>query len=222
LPRRFDVESLPDPASVTPNTAYFMVCNVVLIVVLIGYFLAPFLGLEPYVIAFAACAVLTLAGTLTGRVHLRNVPEIAWDIFPFVVGLFIAVQGLENLGIVSGSSDLLAGMKPGSPGKLFTAAFATAIGSNIANNLPAALIARSVLLRSHAHMETVLAALIGVNVGSMITPFGSLATMLVLAFARRERQEVRTGDLMLLGLWAVPAILILTVLALSLSFSLVR
>jgi arsenical pump membrane protein len=89
------------------------------------------------------------------------------------------------------------------------------------NNLPAALIARSVLLRSHAHMGTVLAALIGADVGPMVTPFGSLATMLVLAFARRDGEEVRTRELVMLGLWAVPVIVISTTLALSISFALV-
>lgn len=90
------------------------------------------------------------------------------------------------------------------------------------NNLPAALIARSVLLRSHAHIGTVLASLIGANVGPMITPFGSLATMLVLAFARRDGQEVHAGELVRLGLWAVPVIVVLTTLALALTFALVR
>jgi arsenical pump membrane protein len=113
-------------------------------------------------------------------------------------------------------------MSPGSPQKLLAAAGATALASNIVNNLPAALIARSVLLSAHAHKGTVLAALIGSNVGPMITPFGSLATMLVLAFARREGEEVRTGQLVLLGLWAVPVIVVLTSLSLALTFALVR
>jgi Na+/H+ antiporter NhaD/arsenite permease-like protein len=56
----------------------------------------------------------------------------------------------------------------------------------------------------------------------MITPFGSLATMLVLAFARRDGVEVRAGRLVLLGLWAVPVLLVLTTLTLALSFALVR
>jgi Na+/H+ antiporter NhaD/arsenite permease-like protein len=56
----------------------------------------------------------------------------------------------------------------------------------------------------------------------MITPFGSLATMLVLAFARRDGEEVRIGRLVLLGLWAVPVIVVLTTLALAFTFSLVR
>ena len=222
LPNRFEIEALPEPASVVPHRTYFLTCIGVLMAVLVCYFLAPLMGLEPYVFAFAASGVLALAAMLSGRVQVGAVREIAWDVFPFVIGLFIAVQGLENLGIVAASSTWLAEMKPGSAEKLLTTAAATALASNLMNNLPAALIARSVLLRSHAHMGTVLAALVGTNVGPMVTPFGSLATMLVLAFARRDGEEVRTGELVLLGLWAVPVIVVITVLALALTFAFVR
>jgi Na+/H+ antiporter NhaD/arsenite permease-like protein len=70
-------------------------------------------------------------------------------------------------------------------------------------------------------MGIVLAALIGANVGPMVTSFGSLATMLVLAFARRNGEEVHTGELAMLGLWAVPLIVVFAVLAFALSFTLV-
>ena len=222
LTSRFEGESLPDPASVVPNHSFFVVCIAVLASVLVCYFLAPLMGLEPYVFAFAASGVLAIAGLLAGRVQVRAVLELSWDLFPFVIGLFIAVQGLENLGILDMSSAWLAKMRPGSPPQLLTAAGATAFASNVVNNLPAALIARSVLLRSHAHMSTVLAALVGADVGPMITPFASLATMLVLAFARRDGVEVRAGQLVLLGLWAVPVIVVLTTLTLALCFVPVR
>ena len=222
LPARFGSESLPDPASVVPNRFYFICCIAILTAVLICYFLAPLMGLEPYVFAFAASAMLAIAGLLAGRVQVRTALELSWDLFPFVMGLFIAVQGLENLGIVDLSSGWLTPMRPGSPEKLLTAAGATALASNIANNLPAALIARSVLLRSNAHTGTILASLVGADVGPMITPFGSLATMLVLALARRDGVEVPAGRLVLLGLWAVPVIVVLTTLTLALSFALVQ
>jgi arsenical pump membrane protein len=106
-------------------------------------------------------------------------------------------------------------MRPGSPGKLLAAAGATAFASNIMNNLPAALIARSVLLASHAHTGTVLASLVGADVGSMITPFGSLATMLVLTLARSEGEDVRAGNFVMFGLWATPVIVVATALALT-------
>jgi hypothetical protein len=70
-----------------------------------------------------------------------------------------------------------------------------------------------------AVLGTVLAALIGAGVGPMITPFGSLATMLALGFARREGVEVPTGRLITLGLWAVPIILVLTTFALAATFA---
>jgi arsenical pump membrane protein len=222
LPSAFSSESLPEAASVVPNRAYFFVCMAVLAAVLAGYFLAPLVGLEPYVFAFAACAVLLLAGMATGRVHVRMVRELAWDLFPFVIGLFVAVQGLENLGMVGIAAGGLAKMSPGSPQMLLATAGATAFASNMVNNLPAALIARSVLAGAHAQTGTVLAALIGTNAGPMIMPFGSLATMLVFALARRDGQEVRTGQLALLGLWAVPVIVVLSTLSLSLTFALVR
>jgi arsenical pump membrane protein len=104
-------------------------------------------------------------------------------------------------------------MGPGSPEQLLAAAGATAFASNIMNNLPAALIARSVLVGSHADTGAVLAALVGADVGPMVKPFGSLATMLVLALARREGEDVRTGALVMFGLWAAPVIVVATVLA---------
>ena len=222
LPNRFDGESLPEPASVVPNRAYFLACVTVLVIVLIGYFLAPLWALEPYVIAFAGSGVLVIAGAATGRVRIRAAGELSWGLFPFVVGLFVAVQGLENLGIVPASARWLEHIRQGSPGQLFAAAGLTAFASNIMNNLPAALIARSVLLASHARTGTVLASLVGADVGPLITPFGSLATMLVLALARSEGEEVRAGKFVMLGLWATPVIVLATALALTICMALVR
>jgi arsenical pump membrane protein len=222
LPTRFDGESLPDAASVVPSHAYFVACVTVLSVVLAGYFVAPRVGVEPYAVAFAGSALLAVAGAATGRVALGAMGEVSWGVFPFVVGLFIAVKGLENLGLVAAASGYLARMTPESPGTLLAVAGATAVGSNLMNNLPAALIARSVLLASHAGMAAVLAALVGADVGPMVTPFGSLATMLVLTLAQREGEGVRAGRLVVLGLWAVPVIVITTTLALYTAFVLVR
>ncbi len=215
LPERFDGEALPEPRSVVPHHGYFVACVAVLIVVLVGYFLAPLAGIEPYVVAFASCAVLGVAGAVTKRVRFGAVLELSWGVFPFVVGLFIAVRGLENLGIVARTSAWLGHMRPGSVHKLLAVAAATTLASNVMNNLPAALVARSVLVSSHAHTGTVLAALVGADVGAMITPFGSLATMLVFALARREGEEVDGMRMALLGAWAAPLIVVSSTLTLA-------
>ena len=222
LPKRFDDTSLPDPMSVVPSRAYFSACVVVLGVVLVGYFVAPLLGVEAYVIAFAGCGVLTVAGAATKRVQVRDLAEISWGVFPFVIGLFIAVQAIENLGIVTIASDWLERLPPGSPAKLLVASAVTAFASNLMNNLPTALIARSILVAAHADTATMLATLVGADVGPMITPFGSLATMLVFALARRAGEEVQPAKTLLLGLWTVPIIVLATTLSVLLVFSVFR
>jgi arsenical pump membrane protein len=213
LQESFEASALPMPASVVPSRGYFLASAIVLAIVLVGYFVAPLAGLEVYVVAFAGCAVLAVVGVTTGRLRLRLLGELSWSVFPFVVGLFITVRGLENLGIVDAASTWLRRAPP-SASTTFQVATATALAANLVNNLPAALIARSVLLAASAHPRVVLAALVGADAGPMITPFGSLATMLVLALARRDGVEVRTGSLVVFGLWAVPLIVLATTLVL--------
>jgi arsenical pump membrane protein len=222
LPDRFEGDTLADPASVVASRPYFIACVVALGAVLVGYFLAPLAGLEPYIIAFAGAGALAIAAAVTGRVHPGAVREFSWGIFPFVVGLFIAVRGLENLGLADVSASWLAKMRPGSPEKLLTAAGATAIASNVMNNLPAALIMQNVLQASHAQQGSVLAALVGADVGPIVIPFGSLATMLVIECARREREEVHPGRLVAFGAWAAPVLVVVTTLALSLTLRVAR
>lgn len=217
LPQVFEARSLPAPASVVPHRSYFRTCVAVLALVLLGYFLAPLAGLEPYVVAFAGAAVLGAAGAVTGRVRLADAGELAWGVFPFVMGLFVCVRGLENLGLAAASSGWVARLAPGSTVSLLATAAATALASNVVNNLPAALIARPLLDHAHASPATVLAALVGTDVGPMITPFGSLATMLVLALARREGLDPPVGRLIALGAWTTPLILAATTLALALA-----
>ena len=216
LPKNFESAVLPEPASVVPNRRYFVACAIVLGVVLAGYFVAPPFGIEAYFVAFAGCAVLLVVGVTTGSVRPRAFAGLAWGVFPFVVGLFIAVRGLENLGLVGAASAWLRHAPPNTLTALQVSG-ATTLAANVINNLPAALIARSVLSAANAHSTTVLSALIGADVGPMITPFGSLATMLVLALARQAGVQVNGRSLLVFGLWAAPLIVITTTLTLLVS-----
>ena len=219
LPRSFEVASLPDPESVIPSRSYFLTCVVVLGLVLVGYFVAPLFGVEAYVVAFAGSFALFAAGLVTGRVHPKALGELSWGVFPFVIGLFIAVRGLENLGVVELCSRWLVRLGPGSVPQLFASAGATALASNVTNNLPAALLARSVLLGSHTPISAALAALIGADAGSIVTPFGSLATMLVLAIASQEGVPVPLGRVMLIAALTALAVVLMGTLTLAVTLS---
>ncbi len=200
----FELVALERPSSVVPHRGYFRLCIAVLAVVLVGYFLCPLAGLEPYVVAFAGCGVLLVAGAATQRLQWSATREIAWDVFPFVVGLFVAVRGLENLGVGTIASSWLSRIPAGSVWAMLAEAGGAALASNVINNLPAALMARGILDASHASQLDALATLIGTDVGAIVTPFGSLATMLVIGIARREGHELRAAKVVTIGALLAP------------------
>lgn len=212
----FAVSKLPPLDGVVRHRGYFRVCVIVLGGVLGGYFVAPLFDLEPYVVAFAGVAILAIAGAATQQVRVQAIREMSWSVFPLVIGLFVAVQGLENLGIVGPAAAWLA-RQGGHPAlQLGAVAGATTVASNVMNNLPAALLARSTLAAAHADPRLALAALAGADVGALLMPLGSLATILVLTLARKAGAELPVRALIKLALWMTPLILLATVLPLLL------
>lgn len=169
----------------------------VLLAVLVGYFVAAAVGIEPYVVAFAGALVLAIVG----KTPLRACRELAWGVFPLAIGLFVAVRAVENLGI---------------PKPAFTpwlAAGATTVASNLANNLPVALLAKGMITEP----RTAYAALVGTDIGALILPFGSLATLLVLNLARKHDAAVPAKTLIAISLWVTPIVVAATVLSLYLT-----
>ncbi len=188
-----------EPADAIPHPGYFRATVAVLVVALVGYLVAPLFALEPYVVAFAASAVLALAGALAGRIRVSAIRDVSWGVVPFVIGLFVVVQGLEGLGLARAAARLVEHAPGGDVGRTLTATGLAAVASNLVNNLPATLVARSALVallgRSGAGAgggegTLVYATLVGTNVGPNVVPFGSLATVLVLTVARERGVRV--------------------------------
>ncbi len=209
----FALSKLPPIDGVIAHRGYFRVCAAVLGLVLAGYFIAPVFDVEPYVVAFGGVLVLIIAGAVTGQVRARAATELSWGVFPLVLGLFVAVQGLENLGIVAPAAHWLSSQAHPTV-QLGAVAGSTAVAANLMNNLPAALLARATLAAAHGDPRLALAALAGADVGCMLTPLGSLATILVLTLARRDNAELPLRTLLAITLWMTPLILLATVLPL--------
>ncbi|MBF6059692.1 arsenic transporter [Nocardia terpenica] len=154
----------------------------------------PVVGDRIGLAATAAAAVAVAAFAILDRAALRW-SLIPWQLLIFVVGLFLVVPTLGRWGL----SDLmhaLIGTDPGAAGA-FRAAAAGAGLADVANNLPAYTAGEAVV--PVANRNQLLALLIGTNVGSVVTPWASLATLLCLEFCRTHgvrvpmRRFVATG-----------------------------
>ncbi|MGZ6826287.1 MAG: ArsB/NhaD family transporter, partial [Mycobacteriales bacterium] len=148
-------------------------------------------------VAWAATASAVVAALASGRAHLRW-RLVPWRLVLLVLGLFLVVEAVGPLGLDTVLRDGL-----GSP---LRTAFVAAGGANLVNNLPAYLAVERVV--PHGQL---LSLLLGVNLGPLVLPWGSLATLL---WAERCRARgVRVGWLRfgLAGAVLVPLLLLATV-----------
>ncbi|MBH0779464.1 ArsB/NhaD family transporter [Nocardia bovistercoris] len=154
----------------------------------------PILG-ERVEFAAAAAALIALAAFAVLDRSALTFSLIPWRLLVFVVGLFLVVPTLSRHGLDDVMRGLI-GADPGAAGA-YRAAGAGAALSNIANNLPAYTAGEAVVPEQNRNQ--LLALLIGTNVGPVITPWASLATLLCLEFCRSHgvriplSRFVRTG-----------------------------
>ncbi len=144
--------------------------------------------------ALAAALLAIAAFAVVDRSALR-LSLIPWRLLIFVVGLFLVVPTLGRLGL-SPLMHSLIGADSGAAGA-FRAAAAGAGLSNVANNLPAYTAGEAVIPEGN-HLQ-LLALLIGTNLGSVVTPWASLATLLCLEFCRGHGVRVPIGRFVAAG-----------------------
>ncbi|WP_067462683.1 SLC13 family permease [Actinomadura macra] len=151
-------------------------------------------GIQLGVAATAAAAVAVGAFVVRDRSALRPA-LIPWQLMVFVTGLFLVVPTLERYGLDEAMRSLVGG-DDGVVGAL-RAAFAGAGLSNVLNNLPAYVAGESAVPASNK--DQLLSLLIGTNVGPVITPWGSLATLLWFEWCRRWDVRVPMRKFVLTG-----------------------
>lgn len=160
--------------------------------------------------ALAAAAVL-LAVFAWRRPAVLRWSMVPWRPLMLTVGLFMLMEALHAHGL----TDLLAGVAGAGDSlpALLQLAGVGAGAANAANNLPAYL-ALEPVAGSPARLA---ALLIGVNLGPLVSPWASLATLLWHERLRVLNVPIRWGGFALAGLVAVALTVPLAVLALWLA-----
>lgn len=179
-----------------------------------GFAVASALGTDPAWVAAAGAAVLAVRAlarrhtTPAAIVRSADPPFLA-----FVLALGVVVRAVVDNGL---GDALDAALPDGTtlPALLGVAGLA-ALLANLINNLPAVL--ALVPLAAPSGPGSVLAVLLGVNIGPNLTYAGSLATLLWRRIAHHHDHDVRLREFTLLGLLTVPAALLASTVALWVS-----
>lgn len=209
VPRRF---TIPEQPFLPPIDRWFSVAAASLTLTLIGLLGFGFAGWPLAFPALAGAALIASAGFILRRLKVRDVvSDVSWPVFVFVIGMFLVVRGFETAWLEDFSLPL-----PGTPGGALVAMTAiTAVGSNVVNNVPMAVLALSVMPNEAGLMGEALAygVVIGANIGPVLTTYGSLATMLWLTQLRRRGLSVTTREYVRVAMITTPIVLLTTTLA---------
>jgi len=177
----------PEPAADAPLLRRTAVVVTLLLVALVS-------GAPVWVPATVAAVVL-LVVTARRRPGTVGPGLVPWSLLLFASGLFLAAEALQEAGLRALLAQGLLGAGP------WTFAAAGALGANVVDNLPAYLL----LEPAAAHDPRLLVALlIGVNAGALVTPWASLATLLWHRALVRAGLDVPWGRYALLGLVVAP------------------
>jgi len=220
-------EAMPAPEEAIAHRAFFRYVLAVLALVAVAYVAASARGWPLSFVALAGGAALLAGGLAWGRIDLRRLGrEISWSLFPFVAGVLVVVQGVENAGLTARLGHLflsLAGQHPLQAA--LAGAFGSALTCNLVNNVPTMMLLRSALRSLSTAAPAVERALVystilGCDLGPNVTTIGSLATILWLLILQRKGLKVRPLDYFKIGIVVTPLMLLAGAIAIGVAASL--
>jgi len=180
----------------------------------VGYIVAAFVGLLPWLVTFAGGVVLAILGLVGRRIAIRELVQVQPpSLYAFVIGLALVVRACDVAGLLGflGRAVEQAGSAGGIVG-LLAVTFGTALGTNLVNNWTMALAISGPLQRADASDDVVAGSMLGADIGPNLSVVGSLATLIWLTEVRRGGLAVSSGTYLRIGaITTIPVILTATV-----------
>jgi arsenical pump membrane protein len=224
---RFDLKRLPSPEESIKHPAYFRYTCAVLLLVALAYVVASATRFPLSPVALSGALLLAGGALAWRRPLLRDLGKhISWPIFGFIAGMFIVVRAVETTGLTAQFGQLLLHLAGNSNfGAVMVGTAGSALGTNLVNNVPMAVILTSALHSvQHAPLSVqqgfLAASIFGCDLGPNLTTVGSLATVLWLLILRQRNIDVSGLDYFKVGIVVTPLMLLIGALTIWLMLSL--
>jgi arsenical pump membrane protein len=210
----FDIDHLPTSEKAIKHQPYFRYTLWVLAFIAPSYVLASAFQFPLSIVAIAG-ALLLLCGALFWKrtTLLESGKSISWSIFGFIAGMFVVVRAIEDTGLTIKLGNLLLRLSRGTSfGAVMVGTAGSALGTNLINNVPMAVVMNS-SLGSVQHVAPAIrngfiaATMFGCDLGPNLTTVGSLATILWLLILRQRGVDVSGLDYFKVGVMVTPVML---------------
>ena len=211
----FDIQRLPSAEQAAKHKAYFRYTCCVLAAVAVAYVIASAIQLPLSLVALSGAVLLLIGGLAWRRTSLRQTASrISWSIFGFIAGMFVVVRAIEDTGLTTMFGNWLIHLSGATSfGAVMVGTAGAALGTNLINNVPMAVVMVSAL-GGIQHASPVIqhgfiaATIFGCDLGPNLTTVGSLATVLWLLILRQRNVDVSGLDYFKVGVVVTPLMLL--------------
>ena len=113
---------------------------------------------------------------------VNSIKRLPYQLFPFVMSMFIIVSALNAQGISSKIAEFL-----GNNNTTWTYGFSSYLFANVINNIPMSILYSNLVetLVGEAYTHAVYATIIGSNIGAFLTPIGALAGIMFVSLVNK-------------------------------------
>jgi arsenical pump membrane protein len=211
----FDLGHLPTAEKAVKHRDYFRYTLGVLVLVAPSYVFASAFQFPLSVVAVTGMLLLLVGALFWKRTTLLEACKgISWSIFGFIAGMFVVVRAIEDTGLTLKLGKLLLHLSGGTSfGAVMVGAFGSALGTNLINNVPMAVVMNSSLgsIQNAApaiRNGFVAATMFGCDLGPNLTTVGSLATIIWLLILRQRNVDVSGLAYFKVGVVVTPLMLL--------------
>lgn len=208
---RKEKEAIPKVAGRTKVTDY--VPTVLLVGTILLLIVASFIPNKPNETNGLICCAMLVIGLISNFIKKRNLSaivsplkEIDFQTLGLLVGLFLMIGGISNMGVIDAAAGLLAKAGDGNVFMLYTIiVWASVLISAFIDNIPyvATMIPVISGMANQLGIDPTplfFGLLSGATLGGNITPIGASANIAGIGILRKEGYEVKNADFFKIGI----------------------
>lgn len=198
----------------------FRVCIGIVVFIRAGYFLAEQFGIHMEIVAITGVVLMLAVRWYRTRSGLKDVvTQTPWHILLFAFSIYIIVDSLHRAGMTAWITDFTGPIAAnGNASLIAVSGLLLTVLSNLFNNLPSVMIGTFAVTDLHLsdaqlHLAY-LANILGSDIGALLTPIGTLATLIWMYILRTHHIRVSWKQYMKVTFIVIPISLIISLFSL--------
>jgi len=221
IPHTFDGNKLAEPLSAIKDMKLFKLSWLFIAILLLAYFGSEFVQVPVSFIALSAAMIMLVVSRKSKVIETKKMLKQApWNIVIFSISMYVVVYGLKNAGLtyyLTVALNYLAeqGLLISTIGMGLIAAFLSSTMNNLPTLMIDALAIDATSTSGVLREGLIYANVIGSDLGTKITPIGSLATLIWLHILAGKDVKISWGYYFRVGIVITLPTLVITLAALA-------